>query len=192
MNMPLSDCFEMELVLSFNSPSEELLETFCDPSIKAALADPEPWESDLREWIQFICRHDSLSCNQVIRKTKCLSMGLHFTDDATIADLNTSWRQKPEATDVLSFPVLDANMLSIGEECVELGDIVISLTRAQSQAEQHNHDFLHELRWLLSHGLLHLLGWEHPNSKSLKEMLFFQQQLLNINGNVQPIWINNE
>ena len=44
-------------------------------------------------------------------------------------------------------------------ENIELGDIVVSVMTAQHQAKQMNHDLIMELRWLVSHGLLHLLGW---------------------------------
>lgn len=73
-------------------------------------------------------------------------------DDAFIRDLNLQWRQKDQPTDVLSFPM--------GDDVV-LGDIVISLDTARRQAEERGHDLPTELRVLLVHGLLHLLGHDH-------------------------------
>ena len=49
---------------------------------------------------------------------------------------------------------------------------------AQKQAKIHNHCLTEELRWLVSHGFLHLLGWDHPTAKRLDQMLSFQEQLL--------------
>jgi probable rRNA maturation factor len=61
---------------------------------------------------------------------------------------------------------------------VELGDIVISLETALRQAPEHQHSPEQELAWLASHGLLHLLGWDHPDAASLEQMLAQQDNLL--------------
>jgi len=114
------------------------------------------------------------------------SLGLLLTDDATIAALNGQWRQRPEPTDVLSFaaqeecedgqplPPLPDGL----EACLELGDLVISLETAARQAEAHDHSLAEELLFLASHGLLHLLGWDHPDEASLAAMLSRQEALI--------------
>ena len=111
-------------------------------------------------------------------------MGLQFTDDPTIKALNFCWRARKEKTDVLSFPMIDEELVLPQVEPLEIGDIVVSVNTAESQAKEQNHSLAHELLWLVSHGLMHLLGWDHPTSDSLKEMLNYQEQLLCINGNL--------
>ena len=114
------------------------------------------------------------------------SLGLLLTDDATIAALNGQWRQRPEPTDVLSFAAQEESEdggplppLPDGlEACLELGDLVISLETAARQAEAHDHSLSEELLFLASHGLLHLLGWDHPDEASLAAMLFRQETLI--------------
>ena len=69
-------------------------------------------------------------------------------------------------------------------QALEIGDIVVSVMTADCQAKEQNHSLSNELLWLVSHGLMHLLGWDHPNSDRLKEMLNYQEQLLCINGNL--------
>jgi probable rRNA maturation factor len=61
---------------------------------------------------------------------------------------------------------------------LELGDIVISLDTAARQAPDHGHSLERELLFLASHGLLHLLGWDHPDEASLAAMLERQERLL--------------
>ena len=61
---------------------------------------------------------------------------------------------------------------------LELGDIVISLDTAARQAPEHGHSLERELLFLASHGLLHLLGWDHPDDASLAAMLERQERLL--------------
>ena len=63
-------------------------------------------------------------------------------------------------------------------EALELGDIVISLDTAARQAPEHGHSLEQELLFLASHGLLHLLGWDHPDDASLAAMLARQERLL--------------
>jgi probable rRNA maturation factor len=65
-----------------------------------------------------------------------------------------------------------------GVEPLELGDIVISLETAARQAPEHGHPLERELLFLASHGLLHLLGWDHPDDDSLEAMLARQTALL--------------
>ncbi len=94
-----------------------------------------------------------------------------LTDDVTIARLNRDHRGKNTPTDVLAFPQMDPddeqlNTLDDGA----LGDVVISLDRALMQAEQRRHDLLTEVRELLAHGLLHLLGYDHETDTEEAEM----------------------
>ncbi len=72
----------------------------------------------------------------------------------------------------------DDDSWEAGEEPLELGDIVISVQTAARQAPEHGHSLERELLFLASHGLLHLLGWDHPDDASLAAMLARQQQLL--------------
>ena len=99
-----------------------------------------------------------------------------------ILELNSIWRKKAETTDGLSFPAIDNVDFIANSECVELGDIVISVPTAYRQALEYGHDLGREIRWLASHGLLHLLGWDHPDEKSLNKMLNTQEQLLDISS----------
>jgi probable rRNA maturation factor len=111
------------------------------------------------------------------------SLGLELCDDAAIADLNRTWRQHSGPTDVLAFaaqeeaPPLPAGALAAADPWLELGDIVISVETARRQAREAGHGLEEELLFLASHGLLHLLGWDHPDEASLAAMLERQRQL---------------
>ncbi|NJN30637.1 MAG: rRNA maturation RNase YbeY [Synechococcales cyanobacterium RM1_1_8] len=106
-------------------------------------------------------------------------ISLILTTDAEVQALNRDYRQKDQPTDVLSFAALevDAPPLPPGEP-LPLGDIIISIDTAQRQAESQGHSLATELQWLASHGLLHLLGWDHPDEESLTRMLQRQAQLI--------------
>ncbi|MBE6588334.1 MAG: rRNA maturation RNase YbeY [Ruminococcaceae bacterium] len=90
-----------------------------------------------------------------------------FTDNGGIRELNREYREKDAATDVLSFPMYDffaGDTPPEGFPC-ELGDIVLSLERAESQAEEFGHSFKREVAFLTVHSTLHLLGYDHELSE---------------------------
>lgn len=95
------------------------------------------------------------------------SLSILLTNDKEIHLLNKQWRGKDRPTDVLSFP--QENVVGLlrktGISPWELGDIVISLDRAKEQAKEKKHSYRRELEWLLAHGLLHLLGFDHEISQ---------------------------
>ena len=154
-------------------------------SESTTLITAKTWEPLLLLWITAIRSNRALPCPGLVREANEVSLGLRFTDDATITELNSSWRQKPEATDVLSFAALEDALDWMEGPCVELGDIVVSLETARRQAHEHDHSLGRELNWLVSHGLLHLLGWDHPDDSRLEAMLKCQEQLVAMAGIVQ-------
>jgi rRNA maturation RNase YbeY len=81
-------------------------------------------------------------------------------NDARMAELNSAWRGVEGPTDVLSFPQEDAHLL---------GDLVISLDTADRQARERSHTLQDELRILLVHGMLHLLGYDHERDPAAHE-----------------------
>lgn len=117
------------------------------------------------------------------------SLGLSLVDDASIADLNSSWRQKEGPTDVLAFAAQEGAPplpVASGSEPLELGDIVISLETAARQAHEAGHGLDQEVLFLASHGLLHLMGWDHPDEPSLDAMLRRQSDLLSHTAHLFP------
>ena len=142
------------------------------------------WSNQLTIWIEYIRKDPAAICPDLVRKIDSFSIGLQFTDDFTITKLNKEWRQKPISTDVLSFPVFDSSLVQPGNNHAELGDIVVSIPTAQKQALEQKHKLSIELRWLVSHGLLHLLGWDHSDERTLEDMLKYQEQLLGISVNL--------
>ena len=109
-------------------------------------------------------------------------VSLRLTTDLEIQQLNTDYRQQAKPTDVLSFAALETDLPSADEinqqQPLYLGDIIISVETAQRQASEENRTLSQEIAWLSAHGLLHLLGWDHPDEQRLVEMLDKQAQLI--------------
>ncbi len=92
-----------------------------------------------------------------------LDVALRLTDDATIHELNRNWRRKNKPTDVLAFAQREAAAADAGL----LGDLVISVDTARRQAKR---GLYAELVYLASHGLCHLLGYDHRDDEEERTM----------------------
>lgn len=90
-----------------------------------------------------------------------------FTDDATMRKFNLKFRKKDRTTDVLSFPGGEETM----EGLVNLGDIVISVPTAFRQAREAGWPLATEIKKLLTHGILHLMGYDHETDHGLMRAL---------------------
>jgi probable rRNA maturation factor len=130
----------------------------------------EQWQEWLQQWLEALAEE--------LPEAIAYEVSLRFTDDAEIQQLNAQYRQKDQPTDVLAFAALEGDYPFLVDEPMYLGDVVISVETAQRQAEERDHTLGWELAWLAAHGLLHLLGWDHPDDDRLEEMLEQQQILL--------------
>ncbi|MEQ1500662.1 MAG: rRNA maturation RNase YbeY [Myxococcota bacterium] len=93
-------------------------------------------------------------------------LSLVVCDDAFIRPLNRDWRGKDAPTDVLSFPQEEAEAPGVfAEPPPMLGDVVISAETARRQAAELGHPVEVELRALLVHGVLHLVGYDHEDDE---------------------------
>lgn len=101
-----------------------------------------------------------------------------LTNDETIRRLNREYRHKDRCTDVLSF-YFDPKVSPSSPNAPRLlGDIVISLDTAARQANSRRRPLLAELRWLLAHGILHLLDFDHARPKQKREMDAWTRRLV--------------
>lgn len=108
-------------------------------------------------------------------------LSVTFTDNEKIHILNQEYRGVDRPTDVLSFPMYsfaDGDVPG-DNETVSLGDIVISVERAQEQADEYGHSFCREISFLTVHSVLHLIGYDHETSEEdEKEMFALQDRIM--------------
>ena len=106
-----------------------------------------------------------------------VELSVVLTDDATIRGLNREWRGKDSATDVLSFSMVEGGAAT--HPVLLLGDLVVSVDTARAQAAERGHSVRDEVRVLLVHGLLHLVGLDHEESEEdAREMARAERELL--------------
>lgn len=106
-------------------------------------------------------------------------LNIFFCDDETIRSYNREYRGVDRATDVLSFPMFD---FGTPELPALLGDIVLSVPRAQAQAEEYGHSFEREMCFLSAHAALHLIGYDHENEDERAQMETRQREVLSALG----------
>ena len=98
------------------------------------------------------------------------SVGVTFTDDEGIHAVNLENRGIDAPTDVLSFPI---NEPDYDNNTLYLGDMVLSLERAERQGEEYGGGYGHELQYLAVHSVLHMLGYDHldegPQKAAMRE-----------------------
>lgn len=128
-------------------------------------------ESLINAAMSCVLKHESISADGEV--------SLLLVDNEKIRSLNRDYRNKDTVTDVLSFPQYDSiKEDGINEPFVYLGDIVISLDQAKSQAEEFNHSVEREIVYLVVHSLLHLLGYDHMTDTDKSQMRSHEKAIL--------------
>ncbi|WP_372594048.1 rRNA maturation RNase YbeY [Actinotalea sp.] len=107
-------------------------------------------------------------------------LSILLVDEDVMTDLHVRWMDEPGPTDVLSFPMDELRPGGDGEPTPAglLGDVVLCPTVAARQAKEAGHSTSEELLLLTTHGILHLLGFDHAEPEEEKEMFGLQRQLL--------------
>lgn len=101
-----------------------------------------------------------------------------LVDDERIHEINREYRHIDRSTDVISFAMEDNDQFYVEGMPRTLGDIFISVDHAKKQAEEYGHSLRREMSFLFTHGILHLLGYDHMTDEQEKEMFGLQDQIL--------------
>lgn len=101
-----------------------------------------------------------------------------LVDDERIHEINREYRHIDRSTDVISFAMEDNDQFYVEGMPRTLGDIFISVDHAKKQAEEYSHSLRREMCFLFTHGILHLLGYDHMTDEQEKEMFGLQDQIL--------------
>ena len=136
-------------------------------------------ENIMENAVEFCLVHEKIE--------KPSEVSILLVDDEKIREINNEQRGIDSSTDVLSFPIVEmedgeikSNLgdIDMEENIMLLGDIVISLETAYKQANEYGHSFERELAFLTTHGVFHLLGYDHEDKESEKNMLNKQEVVL--------------
>ncbi len=143
------------------------------------------------EWLQ----KTAAACGKAEGLTLPAYAQLRVTGDEEIREINRDYRGLDRATDVLSFPSTQCRPEKTLGHCEKillrerdesgacfLGDIILSLPRAQEQAREYGHSLQRELCYLAAHALFHLMGYDHMNDQDKEQMRAMEEKALNQAG----------
>lgn len=131
-----------------------------------------PELSELEKYVKHLVTKLSLE--------KC-EFNIIFIDNKRIHEINKEYRNVDRPTDVISFAMED-NLDITYEDFRLLGDIYISIEKCYEQAENYGHSRQREISFLTTHGILHLLGYDHMEPADEEEMFSLQEELLDNYG----------
>lgn len=124
-------------------------------------------------------------CNtvaKIIRLPKNSEVSIMIVDNSYIQELNFIYRQQNRPTDVLSFAMNelsdDEPDYDSSEELNILGDIVLSLEQALLQSSEYGHSLERELGYLVAHGMLHLMGYDHETDEEARVMRSLEEKIM--------------
>ena len=113
--------------------------------------------------------------------TQC-EVSISIVDNSEIKNINKQFRHIDKETDVLSFPQLtfeEGEVADVNEnDEIILGDIIISIEKAISQAEEYGHGLRREIAFLTAHSMLHLMGYDHMEPEERDIMFEKQEKIL--------------
>ncbi|RXR29786.1 rRNA maturation RNase YbeY [Sphingobium fluviale] len=166
--------------------------------LDVALSGEEGWPAEV-DWPALAQRavraafaqtpHDELR-----NATVCVELSIRLTDDAEVQSLNAAYRHKDAPTNVLSFPMVQQDLLETlsnsddGE--VLLGDIVLARETCAREAEEKTIAFTDHASHLIVHGALHLLGYDHMEEHEADEMEAIEVRALASLGIADPYSVN--
>ncbi len=117
-------------------------------------------------------------CLSVEKFPNNVEISLSLVDNEEIHQLNKQYRGKDSPTDVLSFPMFEDDS-DLDADIILLGDIVISIPKAQEQAIEYGHSFERELCYLTIHSMFHLLGYDHMEEEDKRAMREKEKEVIN-------------
>jgi len=137
-------------------------------------------DSLFEEVVCFVLKNEAVKANAEVKKilekgSEKIEASLYLCDNKEIQELNSKYRNIDRPTDVLSFLMADDNeMLNV--PVLHLGEVIISVEKLVEQAKENNYSNLEELVFLITHGVLHLLGMHHDDEQKYNTILDIQNR----------------
>ncbi len=138
-------------------------------------------QSSEKRWNRYKKDFETIArrAKEVLQLKNEYSASVIFVDPSEIHEINRDYRHINRPTDVISFALKDGeDDYEMMEGNDELGDIFINIQAIVDQANEYGHSMRREVCFLFTHGLLHLLGYDHMNPEDEKEMFNLQDVIL--------------
>lgn len=138
-------------------------------------------QSEETIWEDYASRFEAIAkrAESILKLAEDFSMSVIFVTPHAIHEINRDYRKIDRPTDVISFALQDdAEAYEMMGEEKELGDVFINVQAIRDQAKEYGHSIERECCFLFTHGLLHLLGYDHMEEAQEKAMFRLQDVIL--------------
>lgn len=135
-------------------------------------------ESSWRNYKQYV-NQIIVKIYEILNLDKEYVFSIILVNPETIQSINAEYRHLDRITDVISFASQDEEMMINNDVTIELGDIFINIQAIRDQSREYKHSLKREFCFLVTHGILHLLGYDHINLEDEKRMFKLQEEILN-------------
>ncbi len=147
------------------------------------LVDEKSILNNTEKIMDFLLKLDRIRENFCLKNFdfKSVSFDILLVSDDYIKNINAEYRNKPEPTDVITFALFaDSEPKFLLDGDAALGEIIISLDTIKKQAKKNGFTFANELYYIISHGILHLLGYDHLTQEDYDFMVEVQKESLKV------------
>jgi probable rRNA maturation factor len=134
-------------------------------------------ESSWRNYKQYVDQI-IVKIYETLKLDKEYIFSIILVNPETIQSINAEYRNLDKITDVISFASQDELMMIDNDTTIELGDIFINIQAIRNQAKEYKHSLKREFCFLVTHGILHLLGYDHMNLEDEMKMFKLQEEIL--------------
>jgi probable rRNA maturation factor len=134
-------------------------------------------ESSWRNYKQYVDQI-IVKIYEILNLDKEYVFSIILVNPETIQSINAEYRNLDTITDVISFASQDEVVMIDNDTTVELGDIFINIQAIRNQAKEYEHSLKREFCFLVTHGILHLLGYDHINLEDEMKMFKLQEEIL--------------
>ncbi len=146
----------------------------------------DDWKNKNRKIEEFVTNIIEQVLDSLIEGIPHLEVSVVLADNKFLRELNLKYRGKDAPTNVLSFPITDAETLIAPTPFLSLGDIIIAYETIKQEAAEQNKSFKDHLAHMLVHGCLHLLHYDHINEEEAQEMEELEIDILENMGITNP------
>lgn len=162
------------------------------------IVEHDAWTQALPDLQEVVEQGAQMAISVLPKEHRAASICVMACDDARIAELNAQFREKPQATNVLSWPAFDLSAETAGgtpdlppasdpvQDAPFLGDVAIALQTVVQEADAASKPLKNHVLHLILHGSLHLLGYDHVDAEDAEVMEGLETRMLRAAGHPDP------
>lgn len=167
------------------TPTKTTINVFSENIHSSIEVDEKKALTITKKLFKYYLSDENIFKNSTLAKQKfnCISFDILYCDNKKTHEINKEYRQKDYIADIITFAIFaDSEEKFIFDGEINLGEILISLDKVKENSEKKGTDFTYELYFLISHGIMHLLGFDHQTDEDYNFIIEAQNSALKSSG----------